>query len=71
MPPVLLVVLIKEYKRRTRPMEIVAGEHACYRHLAFISLKIELHWRSNPVEKMCDSMLFLRELAYDKFTQKS
>jgi putative transposase len=33
-------------------MEIVAGEASCYRLLAFISLKIELHWRSNPVGKV-------------------
>jgi len=34
--------LNKEFKRRTKPMEIVAGENACYRLLAFISLKMEL-----------------------------
>jgi putative transposase len=39
--------LNKEFKRRTKPMEIVAGEAACYRLLAFISLKMELHWRAN------------------------
>jgi len=33
-------------------MEILAGESAYYRLLAFISLKIELHWRSNPAGKM-------------------
>jgi putative transposase len=44
--------LNKEFKRRTRSMEIVAGESACYRLLAFISLKMELHWRSNPVGKV-------------------
>ena len=31
--------LNKEFRRRTKPMEIVAGENACYRLLAFISLK--------------------------------
>ena len=34
--------LNKEFKRRTKPMEIVAGENACYRLLAFIALKMEL-----------------------------
>jgi len=63
--------LNKEFKRRTKPMEIVAGEHACYRLLAFISLKMELHWRSNPVGKVHNNLPFFRELAYKKFTQKS
>ncbi len=44
--------LNKEFKRRTKPMEIVAGENACYRLLAFISLKMELIWRSNPIGKV-------------------
>jgi len=44
--------LNKEFKRRTKPMEIVAGENACYRLLAFISLKMELSWRSNPIGKV-------------------
>jgi hypothetical protein len=33
-------------------MEIVVGESAYYRPLTFISLKMELHWRSNPVGKV-------------------
>ncbi|MEM4722140.1 MAG: transposase, partial [Candidatus Methanomethylicaceae archaeon] len=41
--------LNKEFKRRTKPMEIIAGEQACYNLLAFICLKMELHWRSNPI----------------------
>ncbi len=44
--------LNKEFKRRTKTMEIVAGEDACYRLLAFISLKMELSWRSNPIGKV-------------------
>ncbi len=44
--------LNKEFKRRTKPMEIVAGEYACYRLLAFISLKMELTWRANAVGKV-------------------
>jgi len=34
--------LNKEFKRRTKPMEIVAGENSCYLLLAFISLKMEM-----------------------------
>jgi len=43
--------LNKEFRRRTKPMEIVAGERSCYTLLAFIALKMELHWRSNPLGK--------------------
>jgi len=61
--------LNKEFKRRTKPMEIVAGETACYRLLAFIALKMELHWRSTPVGKVHKHLPFFQELAYQKFTQ--
>jgi putative transposase len=44
--------LNKEFKRRTKSMEIVAGENACYRLLTFISLKMELSWRANPIGKV-------------------
>ncbi len=44
--------LNKEFKRRTKSMEIVAGESACYRLLTFISLKMELGWRANAVGKV-------------------
>ncbi len=44
--------LNKEFKRRTKSMEIVAGEDACYRLLAFIALKMELSWRSTKVGKV-------------------
>ena len=62
--------LNKEFKRRTKPMEIVAGENACYTLLAFICLKMELHWRSNPLGKVGKNLPFLKELE-EKFTQKS
>jgi putative transposase len=63
--------LNKEFRRRTKVMEIVAGEKACYRILAYISLKMELHWRSNPVGKVRQNLPFFKELAYENFTQKS
>jgi putative transposase len=44
--------LNKEFRRRTKPMEIVAGERSCYTLLAFIALRMELHWRSNPLGKV-------------------
>lgn len=57
--------LNKEFKRRTKPMEIVAGESACYRLLAFISLKMELSWRTNPIGKVRPNLPFYN------FTQNS
>ncbi|MBC7350608.1 MAG: IS256 family transposase [Candidatus Aminicenantes bacterium] len=54
--------LNKEFRRRTRPMEIVAGEHACYTLLAFISLKMELHWRSNPIGKVASNLPVLQSM---------
>ena len=61
--------LNKEFKRRTKPMEIVAGENACYTLLAFISLKMEVHWRSNPVGKVRYNLPSLRNLIEGNFTQ--
>jgi len=61
--------LNKEFKRRTKPMEIVAGESACYTLLAFISIKMELHWRSNPVGKVRYNLPSLRSLIEGDFTQ--
>jgi len=63
--------LNKEFKRRTKPMEIVAGENACYMLLAFISLKMELHWKSNPIGKVRGTLPFLRKMGDKKFTQNN
>lgn len=63
--------LNKEFKRRTKPMEIVAGENAGYMLLAFVSIKMELHWRSNPVGKVRKNLPFFQQLDDTKFTQKS
>lgn len=55
--------LNNEFKRRTKPMGIVAGEAACYRLLAFISLKMELSWRTNRVGKVRPNLsLFILKL---------
>ncbi|MBW1732506.1 MAG: transposase [Deltaproteobacteria bacterium] len=35
--------LNKEFKRRTKPMEILAGERSCYTLLAFICLKMPVY----------------------------
>jgi putative transposase len=63
--------LNKEFKRRTKTMEIVAGEAACYRLLAFVSLRMELHWRSNPLGKVGKNLPYFKELAHAQFTQKN
>jgi putative transposase len=63
--------LNKEFKRRTKPMEIVAGENSCYRLLAFISLKMELSWRTNPVGRVRENLPFFSQVAQKEFTQLS
>jgi len=63
--------LNKEFRRRTKSMEIVAGETSCYTLLAFICLKMEMHWRSNPIGKVADNLPFFKMLVEKTFTQKS
>ena len=63
--------LNKEFKRRTKPMEIVAGERSCYTLLAFVCLKMEVHWRSKPIGKVAKNLPFFKELAENNFTQKN
>ena len=63
--------LNKEFRRRTKTMEILAGETACYRILAYVSLKMELNWRAKPLGKVRNNLPFLKELAYEYFTHKS
>ncbi len=54
----------KEFKRRTKPMEILAGEESTYRLLCFIALKMELNWRNAPLGKKLP-------IEIDKFTQNT
>ena len=58
--------LNKEFKRRTKSMEILAGENSSYNLLAFISIKMEAAWTHNIVGKVHPNLPF-----YKKFTQKS
>jgi len=44
----LIERLNKEFKRRTKPMEIVAGEASVYTLLAFVAMKMEVSWRNAP-----------------------
>ena len=41
----------KEFKRRTKPMEILAGEKSAYLLLSFIAYKMELNWKKAPFGK--------------------
>ena len=52
-------------------MEIMAGEHACYTLLAFISIKNGIYWRANPVGKVRYNLPSLRNLIEGNFTQSS
>ncbi len=61
----------KEFKRRTKPMEIVAGERSCYTLLAFVCLKMELRWRSKPIGKVAKNLPFFKKLADNNFTQNN
>lgn len=63
--------LNKEFKRRTKVMEIVAGERACYNLLAFICLKMGLHWRKSPMGKVLAAMFRPHLLASSEFTQNT
>ena len=50
----------KEFKRRTKPREIVASEHTCYRLLAFIALKMKLSSRTTKVGKARPNLPFYK-----------
>jgi putative transposase len=43
-------------------MEIVAVEISCHKLLAFISLKMELPWRANPVGRVRLNLPFFKKL---------
>lgn len=43
-------------------MEILAGEQSCYTLLAFIALRMELHWRSNPLGKVRKNLPIWKQL---------
>lgn len=58
--------LNKEFKRRTRPMEILAGEKSAYRLLCFIALKMEIGWRKAPFGRKN-----MKLPVFEKFTQNT
>ena len=52
-------------------MEIAAGERACYTLLAFICLKMEAHWQSNPIGKVRNNLPFFKNSTFLNFSQKT
>lgn len=57
----------KEFKRRTKSMEILAGESSAYRLLSFIAFKMELGWRSAPFASAASRNLIIK--GFQEFTQ--
>ena len=54
--------LNKEFKRRTKFMEILAGENSSYNLLAFISIKMEAAWTHNIVGKVKPNLPFFNKI---------
>jgi len=63
--------LNKEFKRRTKVMEIVASEKALNNLLAFICLKMEIHWRKSPMGRVLSAMFKPQLEAANEFTQNA
>ncbi len=47
--------LNKEFKRRTRAMEVTGGENATYRILSYVAMTIEYQWSFRPVTAWAQS----------------
>ena len=54
--------LNKEFKRRTRSMEILAGESSSYNLLAFISIKMEASWAQTRVGRVKPNLPFFNKI---------
>jgi len=60
--------LNKEFKRRIKSMEIVAGENACYQLLALISLKMDVHWKKYSIGKVAYNLPIFKKVPLLDFT---
>ena len=58
--------LHKEYKRRTKPMEIAAGEYSLYRILYYVSRRMEETWKVFRIGKVGRN---ISDFQINKFTQ--
>jgi putative transposase len=63
--------LNKEFKRRAKSIEIAAGENACYRLLAFVSLKMEVHWKKYPIGKVAYNLPIFQRVPLLDFAQNA
>jgi len=61
----------EQFKRRTKPMEIIAGKRSCYSLLSFSCLKMQLRWRSKPIGNVAENLPFFKRLADNNFTQNN
>lgn len=59
--------LNKEFKRRTKSMEILAGESSCYNLFAFIFLKMKSYWATMPTHRFTSNLPGLKR--FYEFTQ--
>jgi hypothetical protein len=57
-------------KRRIKSTEIVACENACYTLRAFFCLKMEPHWRSNPIGSVHKNLPIFQKLTYSNFAKE-
>ena len=51
------------YSNKVKLGVFTAWENVCYMLLAFISFKMEVHWRSNPIGKVRNNLPFFKRLA--------
>ena len=63
--------LNREFKRRTKVMEIMASEEGPYNLLAFICLKMGIYWRRSRVERVVSAMFIPQLKAASDFTQNA
>jgi len=61
--------LNREFRRQSKSMKIEGEDASFYRLLAYMSLKMELNWRSTPVGKVPKNLPFFKELAYEHAAQ--
>ena len=59
--------LNKEFKRRSRAMEVTGGERSTYRILTYVAMTMEFNWSFHPVTQWSHVYMSLSEL----YTQKA
>jgi len=59
--------LNKEFKRRTRAMEVTGGEQSTYRILTYVAMNLEYSWSFHPITQWAHTYMDLVQL----YTQKA